>query len=122
MKLFEYDKDTKDIVLDISALFGVKSEVVKQVWEMTVLAMLLKTSDFEDSKTVRLKIPFIGNMLLRDKGSVIENGKCTPDIECFVSLDENFKQLFDRARYNDFDNLSEYVQDKYLSDIIDKID
>lgn len=122
MKLFEYDKDTKDIVLDISALFGVKSEVVKQVWEMTVLAMLLKTSDFEDCKSVRLKIPFIGSMFLRDKGSVIENGKCTPDIECFVSLDENFKQLFDRARYNDFDNLSDYVQDKYLSDIIDKIE
>ena len=111
-----------DIVLDISALFGVKSEVVKQVWEMTVLALLLKTSDFEDSKNVRLKIPFIGNMLLRDNGSVIENGKCTPDIECFMCLDENFKQLFDRARYNDFDNLSDYVQDKYLSDIIDKIE
>lgn len=122
MKLFEYDKDTKDIVLDISALFGVKSEVVKQVWEMTVLAMLLKTSDFEDNKSVRLKIPFIGNMLLRDNGAVIENGKCTPNVECFISLDDNFKRLFDRARYNDFDSLSDYVQDKYLSDIIDKID
>ena len=94
MKLFEYDKDTKDIVLDISALFGVKSEVVKQVWEMTVLAMLLKTSDFEDSKNVRLKIPFIGNMLLRDKGSVIENGKLqTPTIQLSPEFQNSIKDI-----------------------------
>lgn len=93
MKL-QLDKNSKDMVNDISTLLGVKNDIVRTVWEFTLLACLLKYSKSEN-KVKQLSIPYIGTLGIRYNGDSVENTseKLTGDFDVFVALNDDFKKM-----------------------------
>ena len=41
MEKLAIDRDTKELLEDVSSLFGVKSDIIKDVWEYTMIVWLL---------------------------------------------------------------------------------
>jgi len=39
------DRDTKELLEDVCSLFGVKADIIKDVWEYTMIVWLLKLAD-----------------------------------------------------------------------------
>lgn len=93
MKL-QLDKNSKDMVNDISTLLGVKSDIVKTVWEFTLLAYLLKYSKSEN-KVKQISIPYVGTLGIRYNGDSIKNSndKLSGDFDVFVALNDDFKKM-----------------------------
>lgn len=121
MKNFDMDYDTKQMLQEISATMGVKNEIVKEVWEFTLFAILLKVAENPD-KRQRINIPYIGHLLLKDNGiKQDENKNAYHDIEPLVALSENFKNLYLKACDKQYDELSEYIEENYIKPVLDEI-
>lgn|SRR5574344_267526 len=121
-KLFEQDEDTKKMLQEISATFGVKSEIVKECWEYTIFVMLLNIASNEKG-IINLKVPYIGTIGLRNNGTMVdEKGEAVPDIESFISISDNFKKLFQKVQHGSYADLSNYLQHKYIEPIVDNIE
>jgi hypothetical protein len=121
MKTFDMDSDTKQMLQEISATFGVKNEIIKEVWEYTIFTVLLKIAENPD-KRQQINIPFLGHMLLKDNGiKQDENNNTYRDIEPLVALSENFKNLYVKACRGQFDELSEYLEENYIKPVLDEI-
>ena len=115
---FVLTNEEKELLTDISSLLGVKQDTIKQVWEFTIFAWLLKFKD-NPEKLCRLVIPFFGSIGIKYKSDVISNDGLTLDFDVFVSVDDNFKKLMYDAKNNNYDNVAEYLQNKYLTKIFD---
>ena len=121
MKNFELDADTKQMLQEISATFGVKNEIVREVWEYTIFTILLKISENQKS-CQSINIPFLGHMLLKDNGITQDkDGNAYHDIEPIVALSENFKNLYIKACKGKFDELSEYIEENYIKPVLEEI-
>jgi hypothetical protein len=121
MKTFEMDSDTKQMLQEISATFGVKNEIIKEVWEYTIFTILLKISE-DPEKRQSINIPYLGHMLLEDNGIVQdENGNAYHDIEPLVALSENFKNLYMKVCRGRFDDLSEYLEENYIKPVLEEV-
>lgn len=120
--LFKTDQQTKDMLQEISATFGVKYSIVEEVWQYTVFSMLLRVADKENG-LIRITLPYIGTLGLRDKGSVMSNnGSISSDIEAFASLSDSFKDMFQKVRNGSYGELSDYLKANYIDKTIDNID
>lgn len=122
MKSFDMDADTKQMLQEISATMGVKSEIVREVWEFTIFTILLKVAENPD-KAQHINIPYFGHILLRNNGMVKdENGNETLDLNPLVAVSDNFKNLYTRAIKEQYNLLSEYLEDKYIKPVLDELD
>lgn len=121
MKSFDLDADTKQMLQEISATFGVKNEIVKEVWEFTLFTILLKIAGNPD-KRQRINIPYLGHLLLRDEGiKQDEDGNAYHDISTLIALSDNFKNLYTKVCKGQFDELSEYLDENYIKPVLDEI-
>lgn len=122
MKNLDIDADTKQMLQEISATFGVKNEIVKEVWEFTLFTILLKVAE-NPEKRQNISIPYLGHMLLRDNGiKQNDDGVAYHDIEPLICLSENFKNLYIKACKGQFGELSEYLEEVYIKPVIDEIE
>lgn len=119
--LFIMDSQTKEMLQEISATFGVKSSIVESVWQYTIFTMLLKIADKEDGMT-KLVIPYIGSIGIRNNGSIMKDGKLMPDLESFVAVSDSFKEMFQKVRNGSFAELSEYIKTNYIDSVIESIE
>lgn len=119
-KLFNTDSDTKAMLQEISSAFGVKQDVVKHVWEFTVFSMLLRVAE-KDEGLVRLTIPYIGSIGLKCDDIEMKDNKAVPELQAFLSLSDNFKDLYQKVRNGFYGELSDYLQDNYIDKVIDNI-
>lgn len=122
MKEFKFDKSTKDMIADISSLFGVKSEVVKQVWEYTLFTWFLKLSKDPEHVT-SIKIPYLGNVGIKLDSETLdeETGKLKSNVTSFIALDEEFKQMYGNICAQSESELAEYIQEHYIKNIVEDI-
>lgn len=122
MKNFDMDADTKQMLQEISATMGVKSEIVREVWEFTIFTILLKVAENPD-KAQHINIPYFGHILLRNNGVIKdENGKETLDLDPLVAVSDNFKTLYTNAVQNQYNLLSEYLEDNYIKPVLNEIE
>lgn len=107
------DKNSKELLEKVSALFGVKNEIVREVWEYTVFTWLLSMSD-ENKKLKQLTVPFLGNIGLKFKDSTIDNstGKIECECDAFIALSDSFKDMVKGIENNHSKELAEYLQNK----------
>lgn len=112
MEKLALDKETKELLEDISSLFGVKPDIVKDVWEYTVITWLLKMSDSE-ANLKRIRIPYVGSIGLRFTGEKIgSEDKIEADYDAFVAINSNFKDTLKAIKNNSSDELTALIQNK----------
>lgn len=112
MEKITLNKDTKDLLEEISSLFGVKTDIIKDVWEYTLIVWLLKYAD-SDTSLKRIFIPYLGTVGLRFKGEKLSNNdKIEADFDSFIALDSNFKDLLKSVQNNKSDELLTLIQAK----------
>lgn len=121
MKNFEIDNETKQMIQEISATFGVKSEIIREVWEFTIFTILLKVAENPD-KAQAVNIPFFGHIRLKDNGIIKESdGTEYHDIQPIVALSDSFKKLYINTLKNQYGELSDYLEEKYIKPVINEI-
>jgi hypothetical protein len=119
--IFKEDEDTKSMILEISSLFGVKADIVRQVWQYTVFSIMLRVAEADETKITRVKIPYIGNMGIKNLGMITTPKGVEPDLDVFISLSDTFKNLFLKSQGGDYGELSNYVQKKFIEPVIENL-
>lgn len=116
------DKNSKDMIEDISTLLGVKSDIVKSVWEFTLISWLLKYSKSEN-KVKSITVPYLGTIGIRYNGDTISNNssKLSGDYDVFVSLSDEFKNLLYSVDINDSKEISNLIQSE-IKKIAEQVD
>lgn len=113
------DSRTKELLNDIASAFGVKPDIVRTVWEFTIFTWLLKYKDSE-AKVVSLPIPYLGSIGIKYKNDVIDDkNNITADFDCFISVNEEFKDLIHKVMNDDYSELSQYVKNAYIDKLIE---
>lgn len=111
MEKLAIDRDTKELLEDVSSLFGVKSDIIKDVWEYTMIVWLLKLSD-SNANLKRIKIPYIGSVGLRFLGEKMGDEKIDADYDAFLALNDNFKDVLKTIKNNGSEELTQLIQQK----------
>lgn len=119
--IFKEDEDTKKMILEISSLFGVKADIVRQVWQYTIFSIMLRVAEADETKITRVKLPYIGNMGIKNLGMITTPKGVEPDLDVFISLSDTFKNLFMKTQGGDYGELSNYVQKKFIEPLIENI-
>lgn len=87
------DDEQKQLIEEISALSGIQREVIKEVFEFQLVRWAEKIAENPD-KLVRLKIPFMGEMVVKYEGDeILDTGEMSTNVTAFHNLDPSFKKL-----------------------------
>ena len=121
---FAMDSRTKELLNDIASAFGVKPDIVRTVWEFTIFTWLLK---YKDSVTDKIDTLIIGSEITSFDGmhaslSTIYCYAATPptcSFDCFISVNEEFKDLIHKVMNDDYSELSQYVKNTYIDKLIE---
>lgn len=126
MKEFELDDETKEFIQKTATLFGVDSNLIKEVYEYMLFTWLLKIAN-SDTKVNTITIPYLGHIGLRygdeSLSNSSENNKSIePEIDSFVVLNDEFKKMLYEVHTNKNTALSEFIQTNLINKLIDNID
>ena len=116
------DKETKQLVEEISALSGIQRDVVREVWEFTFIRWLEQITN-DPEKLQSLVIPFLGSVGVRYTGDTLnEDGSLETQADAFVSLSSSFRSIlgdvYDEKRNIIIDILQKKI-DNAISTIIE---
>jgi hypothetical protein len=120
--LLVLDPNLKKYLSQIATLFGVPHEIVKSVWEYTLVTYFVKISENvetegQDNKTLdMITIPYVGNLAIRTKIDVEDENK--DEIECFISLSDTFKNNVLDIKRGNISSLCDYIENKQLKDLL----
>ena len=91
--LFYLNEDTKNQILEISALSGYAQNVVKEVLEYMQMSWAIKIADNPD-KYASLTIPYLGNVMVKYvDDEVLPTGELSTITDSQVVLNDQFKKL-----------------------------
>ena len=91
--LFSLNEDTKNQILEISALSGYAQNVVKEVLEYMLMSWAIKIADNPD-KYASLTIPYLGNVMVKYvDDEVLPTGELSTITDSHVVLNDQFKKL-----------------------------
>ena len=112
--LFVQDENTKQFIKEISSLYGIKSEVVKEVLEYAAFVWILKIAE-NPEKLTTLTIPYLGNIGIRFKKDYINaNGEMGTDIDAFLSVNESFTRIISDLNACSLQRITEYFKTNYI--------
>lgn len=118
MKELPMTKKTKELLQEVSALFGVRSDIVKQIWDYTIITLFLKMTENPEGEHI-LQLPMIGELIVKYKNSVyVKNGTIT-EVESNLRLDEEFKNLIGDVYFQGNSPIIEFVQDNLIKNTIE---
>lgn len=114
------DKETKHLIEEISALSGIQRDVVREVWEFTLIRWIEQITN-DPEKLQSLTVPFLGSVGVRYTGdSLNEDGSLQTEADAFVSLSSFFKTILGEV-YDEKKNLIIEVLQKKIDDAISTI-
>ena len=91
--LLKVSEDTKNIILEVSALSGISQNIIKEVFEYMLVNWAIKISDNPDSYA-ELNVPYLGTVNLKYKeDKVTPEGDLYTEVESYVDIDDSFKSL-----------------------------
>ena len=97
--LLKLDEDTKNVIMEISALSGIPQNIVKEVLEYLLCSWAIKIADNPENYAA-LTIPYLGRVNVKySKDKVLPNGEISPEVDTFVDLASNFKKLVGDVYY-----------------------
>lgn len=92
-QLLKLNDDTKNLIMEVSALSGIPQNVVKEVWEYYLIYASLKVTDCPDGYAC-ITIPYIGKVFIKYEGDVITpSGDLSTNVDSFIEIDSAFKKL-----------------------------
>ena len=91
--LFKLDEDTKNTILEVSALSGISQNIVKEAYEYLLISWAVKLAENPD-KYASLNIPYMGTVGVKFKEDRIDvNGNLVTEVDAFIDLADPFKKL-----------------------------
>lgn len=114
-KLFELDRETKELLQNVSAMTGDKISDVVAIWQHTIYAYFMQILESSDKNYSTIKIPFVGKILIKE--SKEEKG----EFDYLVSIDENFKEQLRKTKKQDLSDLISYFQENNIEKTVDNI-
>jgi len=114
---FSFDKDTKDMLTAISNIYGVKEDVIKEVWEYTLFYWFLQINS-QNKKVKTIQVPFLGNIGVKYKNDSINEEGIFADADIFVSLSDSFKKMLSDIYNGNKSSLIEFFD----KNVIDKLE
>ena len=92
-KLLKLSEDTKNVIIEVSALSGISQNIIKEVFEYLLINWAIKISDHPDD-FAELDIPYLGTVNVKfSNDTVTDTGDLKTEIESYVEIDEGFKTL-----------------------------
>ena len=113
-KLFVQDAEQKELITKISALCGLKQDIIKQVWQYTFFNIYLNLLEQKDKNISEIKLPHIGKIMLRFKEG-------EQDFDKFILLDQNFQEIIKNLRAGNDTGLVQFFQENFINKVIDNI-
>jgi hypothetical protein len=87
------DEDTRHTIEEISALSGIQRDVIKEVWEFTLLRWIEQITK-DPTKLNHLQVPFLGSVGIRYvEDQLGEDGTIDTKVDSFVCLSSFFKKI-----------------------------
>ena len=121
MKELPYTKDTKELLQDVSSQFGLRVDVIKQVWEATLVTLFLKMAENPEAEH-ELRIPFIGKLKVKYKNSCATgNSGYFTIVDSEIFLDEEFKNIVGDVYYQGNTPLIDYIQNTLIKNTLENI-
>lgn len=114
-KLFELDRETKELLQNVAAMMGDKPADIIAVWQHTIYTYFISFLESSDKNYNVIKIPFIGKILLRE--SKEEKG----EFDVLVSLDDSFKEQLRKCKKQNMTDLISYFQENNIEKTIENI-
>lgn len=86
-------EEQKRLVDEISALSGIQKNVIREVWEFTLVRWSEQIAAAGNSRS-QLEIPFLGKLSVKyEADKISEDGSVTTEISSFFSPEPLFKKL-----------------------------
>lgn len=90
---FKLTDDTKNMIMELSALTGIPQNVIKEVWEYFIVYIAIKIADNPDAYA-EIDIPYIGKLFVQYANDYITpSGDLTTEVNSLVELSPSFKKL-----------------------------
>lgn len=119
--IFKEDDSTKQMLREISTLCGYKSDVVKTVWQFTVISIMLRVAEADPTKLTRFNIPYIGNVAIKNNGTIATQNGIEPDMEPWLFLSDSFKNLLTNCQGGNYGELASYIQKDFIDVVLENI-
>lgn len=114
--LLKLNDETKNLIMEVSALSGIPQNVVKEVLEYMLISWAIKISDSNDTDNfAELTIPYVGEVNVKYSGDQITpEGDLSTNVDCFINLSDSFRKLVgdlhDEARTELVDMLQKKIE------------
>ena len=107
------DSEQKELIQKISALCGIKQDIIKQVWQFTIFSILLQLLEEKNKDFNVLQIPFFGKILMKPD----EEKK--GEFESFLALNSNFKDIIKSVKSGNETGLIAFFQENFINKVLD---
>jgi hypothetical protein len=120
-------QEEKELLTKVSAISGYPKDLIKEVWEFTMihwLETIVGKADEDDKLQVaRLTIPYLGTLGVKYLGSYFDSttGKVSAEVNVFSNLSEEFKESIEHLKSNkDYAPILE-VLDKKIEKVVESL-
>ena len=114
------DKETKHLIEEISALSGIQRDIVREVWEFTLIRWIEQITK-DPEKLQNLTVPFLGTVGVRYTGDVLkDDGTLDTQADVFASLSPFFKTVLGEV-YDEKQNMIIEILGKKIDNAISTI-
>jgi hypothetical protein len=118
---FILDDQTRDIIKQTSTLFGVKSEIIKEVFEYLAFTWMLQIAKKPEG-LVQLVLPYLGKIGIKfGEESLNNQGELEPDMKVFTVINDTFKEMIKSLRDRDLTQINEYFKVNYIDKLASTI-
>lgn len=86
--------EQKALIDEISALSGIQKNLVREVWEFTLVRWAEAIAGSPAGERTKIDVPFLGSVSVRYEGDHIEeDGAVTTDVSAFLALTPAFRKM-----------------------------
>jgi hypothetical protein len=112
--IFILDDQTRELIKQTSTLFGVKSEIIREIFEYLAFTWMLQIAKNPDG-LVQLIIPYLGKIGIKfGKESLNGKGELEAEMNTFIIINDTFKEMIKSLRDRDLTSINEYLKSNYI--------
>ena len=90
---FKLTDETKNMIMEVSALSGIPQNVIKEVWEYFLVYVAIKVADNPDN-FAEIVIPYLGKVFVQYSGDTITStGDISTEVNSILELSPSFRKL-----------------------------
>jgi hypothetical protein len=116
--IFIVDENTKQLIKEVSTLFGIKAEVVKEIFEYITFVWILNITENPDEFT-KLTIPFLGNIDIKFKKDFIgTDGSLMTEVESNLTINDTFKTMISDLHDSSLHSITDYLKENYINKLV----